>query len=458
MDTATFIQNMPKAELHVHLEGTLEPRMARRLAERNKMPVPEGVPGLKIDTSLVSEEGNAMDTSTGDGLEFATQVEQPASEPVVSKGKGPSHKYHDSGVDMSFDRNFDDSGIEMGLEDSNNNASAAQPVEAPAPTNQATEVTTPGNTTAIQPTSSDAYAITTPSSLHSTLASAMTVLQTSDDFFELTFAYLLKCKKQNVLLTEMFLSPQAHTGRGVTFSTVITGIRRGMSKARRELGVSASLIMNFDRSGSAGWAMATLMEALAYKRWIIGVGLDGEEEGKGSGPAKFEGVFKRATQEGFMVTCHCGVGVEGSLENIRQAVEVVDVDRIDHGVDVLGDEALLGEIKEKGIGLTTCPLSNEITAGGLKGWEIKKLLDRGVRVTVNSDMPAFMKGSQETARPWNQAGYMNENMMKMHEETGLNLEDLLQLQINAFTISWTSNTVLRQYLGMLEDYRWQTLW
>ena len=158
---------------------------------------------------------------------------------------------------------------------------------------------------------------------------AMNVLQTDDDFFDLAYAYLTKAASQGVRHAEMFFDPQAHTSRGVPFPTVIRGYRRAIITAQRELGISAELILCFLRDLSAEFAMATLMEALPYKDSIIGVGLDSDE--RGNPPSKFAAVFARARSEGFMLTMHCDIDQIDSIEHIRQAIEEIGVDRIDHG-------------------------------------------------------------------------------------------------------------------------------
>ena len=218
---------------------------------------------------------------------------------------------------------------------------------------------------------------------------AMGVLQTEEDFFDLAYAYLTKAVSQGVRHVEMFFDPQAHTGRGVPFPTVVRGYRRAVVTAQRELGISAELIMCFLRDLSAEWAMATLMDALPYKDWMIGVGLDSDE--RGNPPSKFAAVFARARAEGFMLTMHCDIDQLDSIEHIRQAVEEIRVDRIDHGTNIVENPALVAEVRRRGIGLTCCPVSNSFVTSDMKAAEIVQLLGEGVRVTVNSDDPALLR-------------------------------------------------------------------
>ena len=160
----------------------------------------------------------------------------------------------------------------------------------------------------------------------------------------------------------MFFDPQAHTGRGVPFDTVIQGYRQAIVTGRAELGISAELIMCFLRDLSAEFAMATLMESLPYKEWIIGVGLDSDE--RGNPPSKFAEVFARARQEGYLLTMHCDIDQEGSIEHIRQALEDIGVDRIDHGTNIVESQALVDEVKRaraSGSRAARCPTASSRT-------------------------------------------------------------------------------------------------
>lgn len=267
---------------------------------------------------------------------------------------------------------------------------------------------------------------------------AMNVLQSSDDFFDLAFAYLTKAAAQGVRHAEMFFDPQAHTGRGVPLANVIHGYRRAIVTAQRELGISAELILCFLRDLSAEFAMATLMEALAYKDWIIGVGLDSDE--RGNPPSKFAAVFARARAEGFMLTMHCDIDQVDSIEHIRQAVEDIGVDRIDHGTNIVESPNLVAEVKRRGIGLTCCPVSNSFVTSDMKATELVQLMRNGVRVTVNSDDPAYF------------GGYMTENFEALAAHAGLGVDDIRTLAANAFAVAWIPATTRDRYLAELDTY------
>jgi adenosine deaminase len=267
---------------------------------------------------------------------------------------------------------------------------------------------------------------------------AMNVLRHEQDFFELTLAYLLKAQRQHVIYAEMFFDPQAHTSRGVPFETVIRGIRRAQEHAATELGVHTQLIMCFLRDMSAASAMQTLEESLAFKQWIVGVGLDSDE--KNNPPVKFADVFRRARELGFRLTMHCDVNQDNTLTHIGQCLHVIGVDRIDHGVNSLEDPALCATIRDRGLGLTVCPISNRFVVQNLTATEIRRMLELGMRATVNSDDPAYFRA------------YVNENLAALHEEGGLTRDEIIQLVRNSFAVAWLDETQRSAYLGRLQQY------
>jgi len=266
---------------------------------------------------------------------------------------------------------------------------------------------------------------------------AMTVLQTADDFHDLAWAYLQKAREQGVVHVEMFFDPQAHTSRGVPFADVIAGYRRAVVRAQDELGVSAELILCFLRDFTAEHAMSTLMEALPYRAWIIGVGLDSDE--RGNPPAKFAEVFARAKAEGFFTTMHCDIDQPGSIEHIRQVIEEIGVDRIDHGTNIVEDPALVAVARERGLGFTTCPVSNSFVTEEMKADEIVQLLREGVRVTVNSDDPAYF------------GGYVADNYIALAEHADLSAADLARLAINSFEAAWLTPARRAAYIASVVD-------
>lgn len=331
-ELSSFIEGMPKAELHLHLEGTLEPELKFDLAVRNGLDLP-----------------------------------------------------YDSVDDMRAAYDFDD--------------------------------------------------------LPSFLAvyyEGMRVLLTEHDFYELAMAYFRKAHSQNVVYAEVFFDPQAHTTRGIPFGTFIEGFHRAQQDAESSLGLRTQLILCFLRDMTAESALDTLEQSLPYKNWIIGVGLDSDE--KDNPPIKFKDVFARARIEGYRLTMHCDVDQENSVKHIWQCLNDIGVERIDHAVNSLEDEALIKEINSRGLGLTVCPISNSYVTDGLKAREIKIMLDRGMRATINSDDPAYFPG------------YINENLIAVQAAVNLTGDEIVQLARNAFTISWLAEDDKDRYLNALDAY------
>ncbi len=331
-EISSFIEGMPKAELHVHLEGTLEPELKFQLAARNGLDLP-----------------------------------------------------YRSAAEMRAAYAFDD--------------------------------------------------------LPSFLAvyyEGMSVLQTEEDFYDLATAYYRKARSQNVVYAETFFDPQAHTTRGIPFETVISGFRHAQQNAAAELGLHTQLIMCFLRDLTADSAMETLAQSLPYRDGIVGVGLDSDENG--NPPVKFKAVFDRARSEGYRLTMHCDVDQEDSVAHIWQCLNDIGVERIDHGVNCLDDDALVARLKSSGVGLTVCPISNSYVSDGLKAHEIKVMLDRSLRVTVNSDDPAYFPG------------YIGENLAAVTQAVNLTKPELVQIERNAFTIAWITDEERAAYLGDLDAY------
>jgi len=267
---------------------------------------------------------------------------------------------------------------------------------------------------------------------------AMSVLRHEQDFYELAWRYLLKAQEQHIVYAELFFDPQAHTSRGVAFDTVIQGIRRAQLQAAAELGIETQLILCFLRDMSAQSAMATLQQALPYRAWLVGVGLDSDE--KGNPPAKFAAVFAAAREQGLKLTMHCDVNQENTLEHIDQVLNEIRVDRIDHGVNALESQALCAQIHERRIGLTVCPVSNRFVVQNLTAKEIRRMLQLGMLATVNSDDPAYFRA------------YVNENLIALHEAGGLSLAEIVKLVRNSFEVSWIDAARRAAYLAELDDY------
>lgn len=331
-DKRAFIEGLPKAELHLHIEGTLEPELKFVLADRN---------GIDLPASTVEEMRAAYD--------------------------------------------FDD-----------------------------------------LPSFLDVY------------YEGMSVLINEEDFFDLAMAYFNRVHPQNVQYAEIFFDPQAHTSRGISFETVIRGIRRAQEQASSDLGIESQLIMCFLRDMSAESAASTLAASVPYREWIVGVGLDSDE--KGNPPVKFAEVFAEAREMGYRLTMHCDVDQENSVEHIWQCLNDIGVERIDHGVNSLEDDALVDEIIQRGIALTVCPISNSYVTSGTKAGDIREMLDRGMRVTVNSDDPAYFPG------------YIQENLLVVQREAGLSRNQLVRLSRNAFEAAWLSESQRDKFLRELDAY------
>ena len=253
----------------------------------------------------------------------------------------------------------------------------------------------------------------------------MNVLQKEQDYYDLTWAYLKRIHAQNVIHTEIFFDPQGHTSRGISFETALNGIYRALEAGQQELGISFGLIMCFLRHLDADDAMATLEQALQHKDKIIGVGLDSSE--LGHPPEKFTEVFEKAKAEGFKIVAHAGE--EGPPEYVYQALDLLKVDRIDHGNRALEDKALTKRIAEEGIALTVCPLSNLklCVINDLKNHPMREMLQAGLKATMNSDDPAYF------------GGYMNENYSQLAEALNLTQEEIVTLARNGFEAAFVSN-------------------
>jgi adenine deaminase len=327
-----FIRGLPKAELHVHIEGTLEPELAFQLAEKNRVKLPYG------------------------------SVEELRR----------------------------------------------------------------------------AYQFTNLQSFLDIYYAGADVLRDEEDFYLLTQAYLRRAYAQGVVHAEMFFDPQTHSVRGVPLAMVLGGIRGAMLQAEREHGMSSRLIMCFLRHLSADDAMRTLEDALPHKYDIAAIGLDSSEYGHP--PAKFAEVFARARRAGWPAVAHAGE--EGPASYIRDALDVLDVVRIDHGVRCQDDEALMQRLVDEQIPLTMCPLSNVKLRvfERMEQHNLKRLLERGIRVTVNSDDPAYF------------GGYILENYRAVEQALGLSRAQLKQLAENSIQGSFLSEQEKRRWREAIQKY------
>lgn len=258
------------------------------------------------------------------------------------------------------------------------------------------------------------------------------VLVNERDFYDLAWAYFKKCAEDRVVHTEIFFDPQTHTERGVAFEIVLNGLKRACADAKEQLGISSELIMCFLRHLSEEDAFKTLEQALPYKSDIIAVGLDSSEVGHP--PSKFERVFEKAREEGFLVVAHAGE--EGPPEYVWEALDLLKVNRIDHGVRSEEDPALIQRLIQEKMPLTVCPLSNLklCVVDDMKQHNIRRLLQQGVQVTVNSDDPSYF------------GGYMNDNFVAIQEALDLSQDELKQLAINSFEASFIADEQKQKWI------------
>lgn len=332
MHRSNFIQQLPKVELHLHIEGTLEPEMMFDLAKRNQIALP-----------------------------FASPEEVQA-----------------------------------------------------------------------------AYEFTNLQSFLDIYYQGANVLVKEQDFYDLTFAYLNRCHKDNVIHTEIFFDPQTHTERGIAFDTVINGIHRALQDGQEEFGISSRIIMCFLRHLDEASAFASLELALHHKDKIIAVGLDSSE--LGHPPEKFARVFAKAREEGLLTVAHAGE--EGPVSNIYDSLEMLKVSRIDHGVRCADDSALVELLAQTRMPLTVCPLSNT----KLKVFEkmedhnVVELLRKGLCVTINSDDPAYF------------GGYMTDNFRAVDMSHALTWEELAQFTLNAIEASFLSPAEKSELTAKLDAF------
>lgn len=316
MSRQDFIEELPKAELHLHIEGSLEPELMFKLAERNK---------IELKFKSVEEIREA---------------------------------YNFSNLQDFLDIYYEGAGV----------------------------------------------------------------LVKEQDFYDLTWDYLEKCARENVLHTEIFFDPQTHTDRGISFDTVINGIHQALKDGQEKLGVSSKLIMCFLRHLDEEAAFKTLEMALPHKEKIIGVGLDSSEVGHP--PSKFQKVFTKAIEEGFLTVAHAGE--EGPPEYIWEALDLLKVKRIDHGVRSSEDPKLMERLIAERMPLTVCPFSNIKLRvfNKLKDHNIGSLLEKGLNVSINSDDPAYF------------GGYMNDNYLGTMEALDLSIDEMGKIARNSFESSF----------------------
>jgi len=281
-----------------------------------------------------------------------------------------------------------------------------------------------------------AYAFSNLQSFLDIYYAGASVLLKEQDFYDMAWAYLLRAQADNVLRTELFFDPQTHTARGVAMETVIQGLHRACTDARSQLGVDAELILCFLRHLSEAEAFETLEQALPYRDKFIGVGLDSSE--LGHPPEKFARVFAKCRQLGLHLVAHAGE--EGPPAYVWEALDVLKVERIDHGVQSVKDPALMERLARDRIPLTVCPLSNLklCVFPKLADHNLRQLLDAGLMATINSDDPAYF------------GGYMNENFLQTFAATGLDAQHAYRLARNSFEGSFAEPAAKGRYIERLD--------
>ncbi len=264
------------------------------------------------------------------------------------------------------------------------------------------------------------------------------VLQTEEDFYDLTYAYLEKCDLQNVRHTEIMFDPQTHTERGVAFATVINGISKACKDAKTNFGITSFLIMSYLRHMTEEEAFETLKQSIPFKDKIKAIGLDSSE--KGNPPSKFQKVFEASVKEGYIPLAHAGE--EGDANYVWEALDLLKIKRIDHGNNALQDDKLVKEIIKRNMALTVCPLSNKAlqVVPDLKNHPLKKMMELGLKPTINSDDPAYF------------GGQVNQNYIEIQEALNLTKRDIYELAKNSFEYSLLDDAAKKKHMTALEEY------
>jgi adenine deaminase len=338
IDAAKFISDMPKAELHLHIEGTVEPERLLSLAAKNGIDIPYTTLG---EVLAAQDYGPSGEAGLNNFLDYLTECKR--------------------------------------------------------------------------------------------------VLCTTVDFHETTYEFLRRCAAENIRYVEIMFDPQSHLGRGIAFAEFFEGLQSGIQKGLHDFAVESELIMCLHRDKSADYAMQVLDMALPFRDDIIGLGLDNYE--LDDFPENFKDVFKRGAEEGYRLTSHCDCDLGRSTIHIRGCIELLGVERIDHGVNCLDEVALLEAIKARNISLTMCPTWRVGDTKPRRIGRIKQLLDEGVLVSVNTDDPSLFA-----------SGYLTSLMIGVHATGELSLTEMVQLMENAFRSSWLTEAKKLQYIDDLNQY------
>lgn len=266
----------------------------------------------------------------------------------------------------------------------------------------------------------------------------MNVLTTEQDYYDLTWAYLSKVHSENVIHTEIMFDPQGHTDRGIAFDTVINGIYRAMQQAEEELGMTTRLIMSFLRHLDEASAFKTLEDGMQHREKVTAIGLDSSE--LGNPPSKFERVYGKAKEAGFKLVAHAGE--EGPTDYVWESLNLLKIDRLDHGNRSLEDENLVKDLVKRKMGLTVCPLSNLklCVVDDLKQHPLRTMLEKGLKASINSDDPAYF------------GGYMNANYLAVAEALNLTKKELTQFAKHSFETSFLSESEKDEKMELVDVY------
>lgn len=268
---------------------------------------------------------------------------------------------------------------------------------------------------------------------------SLTVLQTEQDFYDATYAFLQTCQQENTVYVELSFDPQAHTTRGLAFETVIEGIDAGRQAAQQQLDVECHLIMCINRDRSLESAEQMLVQARPYRDRIIGLGLDSAEEG--NPPIKFETSYRQAQDQGYRLTAHCDVDQRNSVQHIWQCIDTLRVERIDHGINAIEDEHLVDVLKQRNITLTACPTWRSIDRQPRRLDRIRHMLELGLQVTLNSDDPGLFPSRT-----------LNTMLPAVADAGAFQAADMVDFMANAFRGAWLTTEQRSNYLNRLRDY------
>lgn len=266
------------------------------------------------------------------------------------------------------------------------------------------------------------------------------VMQTREDFYSATYSFLKKLNENNVVYADIFFDPQAHTSRGISFEDIFEGINAGRIDGEKEFGIKVNLLISIQRERSVESAMEMLDDAKPYRDQIIAIAMDSGPE-YGNPPTKFKDVYARARKEGYFLTGHHDVDVRDSVKHIWQSLDIIGMDRIDHGLNAVDDEKLIKTLVKRGICLTASPVKRTTDPGLQDVGRITKLFEKGVCVSIHTDDPEEFD-----------SGYLNNMMIRFQKESGFSKTQMTGLMLNAYRTLWVSDQTKNTYIEHLKNY------